>query len=375
MLRNNSSKTTPAVLPLDIAKYKKVLIVGENATRSLTQGGGSSELKTLRDVSPLEALQKALSGTTVEYAKGYVSGRAMYDHVDKVNAAESEKLKNEAVEKAKDADIIIFIGGLNKNHKQDCENGDRESYDLPFGQNELITAMAEAKQQTAKIIVVTFGGNPYAMPWLQQTDAILHCWYLGSESGTALANIITGKVCPSGKLPVTVAAKYEDYPYMKFGKEAYPGVDKQVYYKEDVFVGYRGFEKDKTAPLFPFGFGMSYTTFSYTGMEAVRTAEGKFNISITVSNTGAVPGKEIAQLYVTAPKTKTMLKPAKELKAFAKTRLLKPGESQTLTMTITPQDLASWDENSHQWITDSGKYTILAGASSADIKGKCTINL
>ena len=147
----------------------------------------------------------------------------MYDHVDKVDPAKQEALKQEALEKAKDADLIIFIGGLNKNHKQDCENGDRESYDLSFGQNDLIAQLAA---YDSPMIVVTFGGNPYAMPWINQIQGLLHCWYLGSEAGTALANILTGKVNPSGKLPVTFAQKYEDYPYVKFGKEAYPGIER-----------------------------------------------------------------------------------------------------------------------------------------------------
>ena len=366
LLRNEGKP----LLPLDLKSYQHILVVGENATRSLTQGGGSSELKTLRDVSPLEALQQ-WGGESISYAQGYNSGRALYDHVDKVSADQLATLREEALRKAADADLIIFIGGLNKNHKQDCENGDRESYDLSFGQNELISELAKIQKN---IVVVTFGGNPYATPWLSEVPALVHCWYLGSEAGTALVRVLTGEVCPSGKLPVTFAKRYEDYPYVKYGPEAYPGVNKQVYYKEDVFVGYRGFERDKKQPLFPFGFGLSYTSFRYDKPVVEYDGES-VTVSVTVTNAGGVAGKEIAQVYVSAPKNKQMEKPLKELKAFAKTRLLQPGEQETLRMVIPKKDLASWNENLHQWQTDAGTYTIQVGASSADIRGKATVKM
>ena len=381
-------KNDQNLLPLDVTKYGRILVVGENATRSLTQGGGSSELKTLRDVSPLQALQEAMKqapGVELTYAQGYSSGRAIYDVVDKVDPARQAELKAEALEKARQADLIIFIGGLNKNHKQDCENGDRESYDLSFGQNELIGELSKLQRN---IVVVTFGGNPYATPWLQQVPALLHCWYLGSEAGTALVRVLMGQVCPSGKLPVTFAKRYEDYPYVKFGPEAYPGVKvadapknsagetpkSQVYYKEGIFVGYRGFERNKTKALFPFGFGLSYTTFEY-GKPAVTLIDDGITVELTVTNTGRVAGKETAQVYVAAPVNKQLPKPLKELKAFAKTRLLQPGESQTLRMTIARSELGSWNEAIHDWQIDKGIYNILVGASSADIRCRGSFSL
>ena len=308
----------------------------------------------------------------------------MYDHVDKVDPALQAKLKAEALEKAKTADLIIFIGGLNKNTRQDCENGDRESYDLSFGQNELISELAAVASSKADkrgvVIVVTFGGNPYATPWLNSVQGLLHCWYLGSEAGTALANVLTGKVNPSGKLPVSFAKNYEDYPYVKFGQEAYPGVrneggrGSQVYYKEDVFVGYRGFDKNKVKALFPFGFGLSYTTFAYSEPSLSQMGED-IVAEITVTNNGSVAGKEIVQVYVSAPKNKQIEKPVKELKAFAKTRLLKPAESENLRMVIKRQQLGSWSEAQHGWQVDGGTYTFSFAASSADIKQKQTIKL
>ena len=381
VLLKNNKQGKAALLPLDFSKYKNILVVGENATRSLTLGGGSSELKTLRDSSPLEALQTAVAAANshlspvncqLSYAQGYASGKALYDKKDAVDAAESQRLKEEALSKAADADLIIFIGGLNKNHRQDCENGDREGYDLSYGQNELISQLSSLN---SNLIVVTFGGNPYATPWLSKVPALIHCWYLGSEAGTALVNVLSGKVCPSGKLPVTFAKQYEDYPYVKYGKEAYPGVDKQVYYKEDVFVGYRGFEKDKKTPLFPFGFGLSYTTFSYDDVKVAKDTDGNISVDVTVTNTGSCAGKEVVQVYVSAPNNKEIIKPLKELKAFAKTNLLQPNQQQTLHMTITPQDLASWNEATHQWQTDNGEYTIHVGTSSANIvkKVKCNV--
>lgn len=357
-------KNEKNILPLNASKYQKILVVGENATRSLTQGGGSSELKTLHDVSPLEALQ-ALYGDKIDYAQGYYSGRSIYDHVDKLNPEKQAQLKAEALEKAKSADLIIFVGGLNKNHRQDCENGDRESYDLSFGQNELIAELAKIQKNT---IAVIFGGNPYATPWLNQVAALTHCWYLGSESGTALANVLSGKVCPSGKLPVTFAQKYEDYPYVKFGPEAYPGVNKQVYYKEDIFVGYRHFSTNNVKPLFPFGFGLSYTTFAYGKPTATQTGN-EVTISVTVTNTGKVAGKEVAQVYVTAPKM-AQARPIKELKAFAKTRLLQPGESETLSMTIPTKELSVYEEEKHGWNLVEGTYTFHVGSDVNNIRGK-----
>lgn len=365
-------KNEKNILPLDPSKWTKyhnVLVVGENATRSLTQGGGSSELKTLRDISPLDALKKQYE-QMVDYAQGYYSGRVMYDHVDRIDPTKQAELKAQALEAAKGADLIIFIGGLNKNTHQDCENGDREGYDLPYGQNELISELAKIQKN---IVVVTFGGNPYAMPWLKEVAAVVHCWYLGSESGTALANVLSGKVCPSGKLPVTFAEKYEDYPYVQYGKEAYPGVNKEVYYKEGIFVGYRHFTTNNVKPLFPFGFGLSYTTFSY-GKPSGHATGNDIVISVDVTNTGKVAGKEIVQIYSSVQQS-NVPRPAKELKGFAKTKLLQPGESETLHIAIPKEELNYYDESQHGWKLASGTYTFHVGTNVNDIKGKLNVKI
>ena len=378
------------MLPLEPATVqgKRILVVGENATRSLTQGGGSSELKTLRDISPLEAIQQMYAGATVIHAQGYKSGRAMYDRVDKVDPAENQRLHDEAIAKAREADIIIYVGGMNKNHRQDCENGDREDYNLSFGQNELIADLAAVQRN---IVVVNFGGNPYAMPWLSKVPALLHCWYLGSEAGTALANVLSGKVNPSGKLPVTFAQQLEDYPSMRFGTDGYPGSNKQVYYKEDIFVGYRWFDlpvKEKAEYLkrngsvvpivnsklsngksvvFPFGFGLSYTTFRYGKPTLVQTANG-WTVSVDVTNAGQRAGKETVQLYVGRKDKSAVARPVKELKTFAKVSL-QPGETKQVSMTVSRDDLGYWDEALHNWNIEPGTYAAYVCASATDVRG------
>ena len=268
------------------------------------------------------------------------------------------------MEKAKKADLIIFIGGLNKNHKQDCENGDRESYDLSFGQNELISELAAIQKNT---MVVTFGGNPYAMPWLDRVQALVHCWYLGSESGAALANILSGKVCPSGKLPVTFAKVQNDYPCFQYGKEGYPGNGKEVRYDEGIYVGYRHFDTRGVKTLFPFGFGLSYTTFKY-GKPTVTSVDGKiWRVTVDVTNTGNRDGKETVQLYIGDEKC-SVDRPKKELKNFVKVSL-RPGETKTVTMDITEQDLKFWDEASHGWKAEPGKFRAYVCASAEDVRG------
>ena len=358
LLRNEKN-----ILPIVPERYKKILVVGENATRSLTQGGGSSELKTLRDISPLEAIKK-LYGDKVDYAQGYLSGRALYDHVDEVSPSERVRLREEALRKAKDADLIIYIGGLNKNHKEDCENGDRLGYDLSFEQNELIEGLAKIQKN---MIVVTFGGNPYAMPWLNKIKGLLHCWYLGSMGGEALASVLSGKVNPSGKLPVTFAKTIEDYPYYEYGAKAYPGVNKQVYYSEGIYIGYRHFDTRKVKPQFPFGYGLSYTTFKYGEpvlSSPIITNDAPITVSVPVTNAGKVAGKEIVQLYIGDMEC-SVDRPRKELKNFVKLDLA-PGETKMAEFTITLDDLKYYSEAIHSWTVEPGKFRAYLSTNSSD---------
>ena len=358
LLRNEKN-----ILPIAPERYKKILVVGENATRSLTQGGGSSELKTLRDISPLEAI-KNLYGDKMDYAQGYLSGRALYDQVDEVIPSERVRLREEALRKAKEADLIIYIGGLNKNHKEDCENGDRLGYDLSFEQNELIEGLAKIQKN---MIVINFGGNPYAMPWLNNIKGLLHCWYLGSMGGEALADVLSGKVNPSGKLPVTFAKTIEDYPYYEYGKKAYPGVNKQVYYSEGIYIGYRHFDTRKVNPQFPFGYGLSYTTFKY-GKPMLSspsiTNDAPITVSVPVTNTGKVAGKEIVQLYIGDLEC-NVDRPRKELKNFVKLNLA-PGETKMAEFTITLDDLKYYSEAIHGWTVEPGAFRAYLSTNSSD---------
>lgn len=204
----------------------KILVVGENATRSLCAGGGSSELKPHDEVSPLRGIEERFGDRCiVEYTKGYESGRAMFGEVDVLPQSLYDSLRNEAVEKAKKADYVIYVGGLNKNHTQDCEGGDREHYQLPFGQDRLITELLAVNSNTVLVIV---SGNAYEMPWIDKTPALVQSWYLGSEAGHALADIISGDVCPSGKLPFSIAYQLTDYPAHKMGAVGYPEYTRQI---------------------------------------------------------------------------------------------------------------------------------------------------
>lgn len=365
-------KNSQAILPLQPSKYKHVLIVGENATRSLTLGGGSSELKTLRDISPLQCLNRLFEGRT-EYVKGYESGRAIYDMVDSVDPVQQQTLHDEALTKAKDADLIIFIGGLNKNTRQDCENGDRVSYNLSFGQDKLISDLSNVQKN---LIVVTFGGNAYATPWIDRVKGLVHCWYLGSMSGESLVDVLSGKVNPSGKLPVTFGKQLADYGYAHYGKEAYPGVDGQVNYEEDIFVGYRWFDTKRVMPRFPFGFGLSYTTFKYgkaTLSSNEITADGKIILSIPVMNTGKCSGKEIVQLYI-GDEVCSVSRPTKELKGFMKVSL-QPGETKTVSFEITPEMLQFYSPDKHDWMSETGKFKAYICASSADVRSAVEFEL
>ncbi len=422
----NTQKTAP-LLPIDFTQYKKVLVVGDNAVRALCEGGGSSELKAKDEVSPLRTLQERFGNQIeIEFAQGYKCGGAHYGRIENVSEADEAKLRNEAVEKAKQADLVLYIGGLNKNHFQDCEGGDRRSFHLDFNQDELIEALAQANSNLVTVIV---SGNAYAMPWLDRIPNLVQSWYLGSQAGPALVDILTGAVNPSGKTPFTFAMELEDYPAHKLGRVAYPGLspdsmpeafqfagnsnpesaallkkgflekqskliaqntainqrntsirpndhngkgDEAVIYAEDVLLGYRWFDskglnglysQKKSRVLFPFGYGLSYTTFAYSQ----PTLSGK-TVEVTITNTGKVEGQETVQFYVGDDKA-SVVRPTKELKFFQKVAL-KPGESKTVRYTLDDNDLMFFDEVKQAWVAEPGSFTIYVAASSADVRGK-----
>lgn len=354
------------LLPIDAAKYKNILVVGDNAVRLLNQGGGSSELKVKDMVSPLDGLRAAY-GDKVAYAKGYAAGRPMYGRADEIPQNVVDSLRAEAVEMAKKADLVVLVGGLNKNHFQDCEGGDRLEYGLPFGQDELIEALLGVNKN---LVLVLLSGNAVEMPWVSRVPAIVQGWYLGSMGGKSLADILSGAVNPSGKLPFSFPAKLTDCGAHAFDELSYPGDSIKQEYKEDILVGYRWHDTKKVPALFPFGHGLSYTTFTYgkpVASAKTMAADGTLTVTVAVKNTGSIAGKEIVQLYVGDDKC-SVLRPVKELKHFAKVTLA-PGEEKSVTFTLTPDDLKFYDEASAAWKYESGKFKAYVCASSADVRG------
>lgn len=364
-------KKGPKLLPLN-PDVKSILVVGDNATRDLMKGGGSSELKVKDNFTPLDGL-RAIYGDKVRYAQGYRAGRPMYAHVEDIPQAVQDSLRAQAVAMAKDADVVIFIGGLNKNHQQDCEAGDRQEYGLPFGQPQLIKELSAANPD---LVVVLLSGNAVEMPWEKEVPAIIHGWYLGSMAGRSLANVISGKVSPSGKLPFSFPARLEDNGAHSFGAIAYPGDSIREEYLEDILVGYRWHDTKKIPAFYPFGHGLSYTDFKYGKASAsAKTISGDQNLTITipVRNTGSVEGKEVVQLYI-GDESASVLRPLKELKGFEKISL-KPGEEKAVTFTVKPDDLKFYDDKTGSWRAEPGKFKAYIGSSSADIRATVPFEL
>jgi beta-glucosidase len=273
----------------------------------------------------------------------------------------------DAVAAAKKSDVaIVFVSTMGG----EAEGHDRPSMDLPDNQSALIRAVAAANKRT---IVVLNNGTPVTMTdWLTQVPAVVESWFPGQEGGNALAAILFGDVNPSGKLPDTFAASREDYP--DFGN--YPGQHDEVHYAEGIYVGYRHFDKDKIKPLFPFGYGLSYTTFRYANLklsDATLSPDGTITASADIANTGNRAGEEVAELYIHDLNPK-IDKAVRELKGFAKVALA-PGETKSVTFNVTPRDLAYFDVPGEQWKADAGEYEIEIGASSRDIRQKIPFQL
>lgn len=437
LLKNNGILPIKAPLGGDAQRAERgyILIVGDNATKDLCAGGGSSELKAYDYISPLDAIKKKFPKCKIEYAQGYESGSSRYDGADEIPQSLQDSLKADALDKAKRADLIIYIGGLNKNHFEDCEGGDRRSYNMSYGQDAIIEELVKIQPRT---IVVITSGNSVAMPWINKVPALIQNWYTGSHGANALANVLSGDVNPSGKTVFSYAKTLTDYPAHQYGLPSYPGVtpedmpkvfnendndnengngngndneknpssaylianaekikkaipaslsssnintdfdaqnhngkgnEAQVY-AEDIFVGYRYFDQHKSGLVFPFGYGLSYTTFKYGKATASTTTlsgeEGTITFSIPVTNTGKVAGKEVVQLYVGDDKA-SVVRPIKELKAFAKVAL-NPGETKNVELKINVDDLKFFDEVNHAWKVEPGTFKAYIGASSADIK-------
>lgn len=372
------------LLPIDLNRAKRIVVISENAIKMMTVGGGSSSLKVKYELSPLDGIRKRVGDQAeVIYARGYVGDPSgEYNGVksgqDLEDSRSPEELIAEAVAVAKEADYVIFIGGLNKSAHQDCEDADRKELGLSYGQDKVITALAKANKN---LIVVNISGNAIAMPWVKEVPAIVQAWYLGSEAGSAIASVLTGDVNPSGKLPFTFPASLQDVGAHKLGE--YPGtprsdgspiVDQK--YNEGIFVGYRWVDKEKTKPLFSFGHGLSYTTFAYGKAVADKKVMGQdetLTITLPVTNTGCREGSEVIQLYISDLQS-SLPRPVKELKGFSKVKLA-PGETREVTFTIGKEALSFFDDTRHEWVAEPGKFEAWIGASSTDIRNKVAFEL
>ena len=378
LLKNDNN-----TLPLQVPEGGKVLMVGENAVKYMVVGGGSSNLKTAYEVNPLEGLKNAYGDNAqVTWARGYVGDTSTsYNAVDTgqdlTDNRSPEVLIAEAVELAKDADYVIFVGGLNKSAHQDNESTDRLQITLPYNQEDVILALAEVAKN---LVVVNISGSPVAMPWSDSVDAIVQGWYGGTESGNALADVLTGKVNPSGRLPFSIPFRYEDGPIKT--EAQYPGIKTeddefwQTHYSEGVYVGYRWYSTQEIPVQFPFGHGLSYTTFEYSNAKAAKpsmTATGTLKVSVDVANTGSVDGAEVVQLYIADPEA-SIDRPAKELKGFEKV-WLKAGQKKTVTFEIDAEDLSYFDAEKHEWVAEPGEFQVLLGSSSEDLKAMVSFQL
>ena len=311
-------KNEGGVLPIDLGRAKTIAVVGENAIKMMTVGGGSSSLKVRHEYTPLEGIRAAAAGKAeVIYERGYVGDvTGDYNGVktgqDLSESRSEAQLIADAAAAARKADAVIFVGGLNKSNHQDCEGDDRLQYGLPYAQDKVIGALAEANPNLAVVIV---SGNAVAMPWIDRVPAVLEAWFSGSEAGNALADVVFGAVNPSGKLPFTFPVRLEDNGAHTLGE--YPGADK-VKYNESIFVGYRWHDKEQLKPLFAFGHGLSYTAFAVGNVKADRTTlapNGSIRISADVTNTGDRAGAEVVQLYI-GDEQSSLPRPVKELKGL-----------------------------------------------------------
>ena len=372
------------VLPIDTLKARRVLVVGENAIKMMTVGGGSSSLKAQHEELPLDGLKACLEGMNIEvdYARGYVGDiTGEYNGVTTgqqlADSRSPEELIAEAVDKARKADYVVFFGGLNKSDYQDAEGHDRKSFALPYDQDKVVEALVKANK---RLIFVNISGNAVAMPWKSSVPAIVQSWFLGSTAGHALADVLTGRTNPSGKLPFTWPASLNDVGAHKLN--TYPGTwraDKKIIdeeYKEGIFVGYRWADKEKTKPLFAFGHGESYTSFRIGKAKAsaasITTADS-LSFTVSVTNTGKVAGSETVQLYIHDCES-SLPRPYKELKGFRKV-YLQPGETKEVTITIGKDALSFYDDKTASWTAEPGQFEALVGNASDNIVSKVAFTL
>jgi beta-glucosidase len=356
-------KNSNNLLPIDKSKKIRIAVIGENAEKKMSRGGGSSELKVDKEVSPLSGIIKEFNNATIEYAKGYSSD-------DNEN---NRQLKSKAIALAKRADVVLFIGGLNKNSFQDSEASDRKAFELPYGQPELIK---EISKHNKNIAVILISGNAVKTSWKYDVKSIVQSWYLGSEAGNAIASILSGEINPSGKLPFSFPEKLSDNGAHHYGEISYPGKDNSQLYKEDILVGYRWHDTKNINPSFGFGHGLSYTTFEVFD---INTNKNKYrineiiNVVCKVRNIGNVEGKEVVQVYVGKENSKVE-RAKKELKGFKKVEV-PSNEYVEVNINIPIKELAYYDENSASWKIEKGDYIIYIGNSSRAIDKEIKIKI
>ncbi len=352
-------KNEHALLPIESRKVHSIAVIGPNAATARTGGGGSSLVRPKFAISPLDAIKAraAKDGIDVTYTLGV--GMEGEDPAEDTPEAREAALK-EAVDAASKAEMAVLIVG--RYWRNESEGFDVKTMDLPAGQDALIEAVEKANPHT---VVVLNTGDPVTMTqWLDKTPALLDMWYGGEEGGAALASILFGDANPSGKLPVTLPKRFEDSP----AAANYPGKDLTVHYAEGIYVGYRYFDTKNVEPAFPFGYGMSYTTFAYSGLKVTPRFSGNqpVKVRLSVRNTGKRPGAEVVQLYVHDGHSK-IDRPTHELKGFKRVEL-KPGESKTVTMQLDRAAFSYWNPETKKWEADPGTFEVQIGASSRDIR-------
>jgi beta-glucosidase len=364
------------LLPLNVSDYKTILVVGDNASRTLSNAGGSSIVKPAKEVLTIDAIRDYVGDKAeVKYARGYQAYMPGYepDNID--------QLRQEAFEAARNADVVIYVGGLNRWSYQDCEGRDRLGYELPFQQDTLISGLLETNPNT---VLILHGGTSFSMPWRDKAKSIIYAMYGGSENGSVLSDVLFGVINPSGRLPFTMAEELDDYPSHSLG--IYDPENKEdVVYEEGLYIGYRWMDKMGIKPMYPFGFGLTYTEFKWgqpsISSNSLRSVQEvvlpdveselkardskKIKIRIPVTNIGNVRGAEVVQLYVRDVDS-YLRRPNKELKRFSKL-WLEPGETAYAEFELNEDDLRFFDANKHAWVSEKGKFEIMLGASSENI--------
>lgn len=375
LLKNDNN-----LLPLNISKINTLAVIGANATKKNALGGFGAGVKTKREVTPLEGLKNRLpENIKTTYAEGYVERYApkkesVFGEVTQEGAVTIDELDSkmlqDAINAAKNSDAAIIFAGSNRDYE--TEASDRANLNLPFGQVELIEKVLEVNPNT---IVVMIAGAPFDINSInEKSSALVWSWFNGSEGGNALADVLLGNVNPSGKLPWTMPKNINDSP--AHATNSFPG-DQTVSYEEGLLVGYRWFDSKNVEPLYPFGYGLSYTTFDIRNARADKTESYLENDTITIfieiENTGNRDGKEVIQLYVSKKDSKVE-RAAQELKGFEKVLVI-AGETNTINMVVPVKELAYYDVGLKKWTVESGTYNFRIGNSSRDIKAEVSIDI